>query len=72
MPAYYGHQINLSFGSACVRLHDVPVLIQPRGLSDDYFYGNLGQTTLRQLSSYTFDFKNMSFTVDGLPCAPSK
>lgn len=72
IPAYYAHQIDLGFGDACVRLKDVPVLITPRGISDDYFYGNLGQTTLRQFSSYTFDFQNMSFSVDGQPCGPSK
>jgi clan AA aspartic protease (TIGR02281 family) len=70
-PAYYASQITLSLGGACVRLDDVPVLIKPRGISDDYFYGNLGQSALNLFPSYTFDFQNMSFTVDGPACAQS-
>jgi clan AA aspartic protease (TIGR02281 family) len=69
--AYYAPQITLRLGGACVRMEDVPVLIRPRGISDDYFYGNLGQSALSMLPSYTFDFQNMSFTIDGPACGGS-
>lgn len=68
IPAYYVRQVDVSLGGACVPLDDVPVLIKPRGISDDYFYGNLGQTALRRFPSYTFDFQSMSFTVEGPAC----
>ena len=68
LPAYYLRHLDLSLGGACVGLNDVAVLLKPRGVSDDYFYGNLGQKAFRRFSSYTFDFRNMSFTVDGPAC----
>jgi clan AA aspartic protease (TIGR02281 family) len=68
MPAYYARQVTLSLGGACVRLDEVPVLVKPQGFSDDYFYGNLGQSALNMFPSYTFDFQSMSFTVDGPAC----
>jgi clan AA aspartic protease (TIGR02281 family) len=71
LPAYYAPQITLSLGGACVRMEDVPVLIKPRGISDDYFYGNFGQSALSMFPSYTFDFQNMSFTIDGPACGGS-
>jgi clan AA aspartic protease (TIGR02281 family) len=71
IPAYYAHQAQLRLAGACVRLQQLPVLLKPRGVSDDYFYGNLGQSALRQFSSYTFDFKDMSFIAQGPPCSPS-
>ena len=69
MPAYYIPQISLRLGGACARMEDVPVLIKPRGVPEDYFYGNLGQSALNVFPSYTFDFENMSFTIEGPPCA---
>jgi clan AA aspartic protease (TIGR02281 family) len=71
LPAYYAPQVTLSLGGACVRMEDLPVLIKPRGISDDYFYGNLGQSALSMFPSYTFDFQNMSFTIEGPACGGS-
>jgi predicted aspartyl protease len=71
LPAYYASDITLSLGGACVRMEDVPVLIQPRGIPDDSFYGNLGQSAFGIFPSYTFDFQNMSFTIDGAACGAS-
>lgn len=71
LPAYYARQITLSLGGACVRMRNVPVLIRARGIPDDYYYGNLGQSAFNMFSSYTFDFQNMSFTIEGPGC-PSR
>jgi predicted aspartyl protease len=71
IPAYFASQLTLSLGGACVHLDEVPVLIESRGTSDNYFYGNLGQDALRLFPSYTFDFRQMNFTVDGPACEPS-
>jgi predicted aspartyl protease len=68
LPAYYAPQITLSLGGACARMEDVPVLIKPRGMPDDYLYGNLGQSAFGIFPSYTFDFENMSFTMQGPGC----
>jgi predicted aspartyl protease len=68
LPAYYASQITLSLGGACVRMEDVPVLASPQGIPDDYFYGNLGQSAFSMFPSYTFDFENMSFAIQGPPC----
>jgi len=68
LPAYYAPQISLRLGGACARMEDVPVLIKPRGVPEDYFYGNLGQSALNVFPSYTFDFENMSFTIEGPAC----
>lgn len=67
-PTYFASQVTVRMGDVCVRLDDIPVLIQRRQVSDGYFYGNLGQSTLSLLLSYTFDFQNMSFAVDGPAC----
>jgi hypothetical protein len=68
LPAYYLDRVILSLGGACVHMRDVPVLIQPRGTPDDYYYGNLGQTAFGIFPSYTFDFRTMSFTIEGPGC----
>jgi Aspartyl protease len=68
LPAYYLDRVTLSLGGACVHMRDVAVLIQPRGTPDDYYYGNLGQTAFDMFPSYTFDFRNMSFTIEGPAC----
>jgi hypothetical protein len=70
--AYFARQVTLSLGGACVHLAQVPVLIEPRGTSDDSFYGNLGQDALGRFPSYTFDFQHMNFTVDGPGCVQSE
>lgn len=68
LSAYYAPQITLSLGGACVQMEDVPVLIKPRGIPDDYFYGNLGQSAFGMFPSYRLDFENMSFAIQGPPC----
>jgi predicted aspartyl protease len=68
--AYYLPHMTLELGGACVRLDDLPVFIEPRGI-DDSFYGNIGQSALRSFPNYTFDFQNMSFTVGGPACRKS-
>jgi predicted aspartyl protease len=68
LPAYYAKNVTLSLGGACVDIKDIPVLIQPRGTPDDYYYGNLGQTAFGVFPSYTFDFGNMHFTIEGPGC----
>ncbi len=71
IPAYFAPRVSLSLGGACAYLDEVPVLIKPRGTSDDYFYGDLGQNALRWFPSYTFDFQTMNFIVNGSACAQS-
>ncbi len=53
-------------------VNELPVITQTRGLSDDKFYGNVGQSILDPFKSYTFDFKNMSFSADGDACNQAK
>jgi hypothetical protein len=62
--AYYLTQLRMRLGGGCTVVHDVPVLTVPRGISDDHFWGNLGQTAVRAFHSYTLDFQGMSFEVD--------
>jgi hypothetical protein len=66
--AYFADKVNIKIGGACVAMNDLPVITQARGSSDDKFYGNVGQSILRQFKSYTFDFQNMSFSADGSTC----
>jgi len=68
LPIYYARQIILNLGGACVRMKEIPVLIKARGVPDDYYYGNLGQSALKSSRSYTFDFQSMSFTLEGPAC----
>ncbi len=63
-PAYFLAQLRLRLGGGCTVVRDVPVLAVPRGISDDHFWGNLGQTAVRAFHSYTLDFHGMSFEVD--------
>ncbi len=67
-PAYFAGKLNMKIGGACVVVNELPVITQTRGSSVDKFYGNVGQSILRQFKSYTFDFQNMSFSADGGPC----
>ena len=67
-PAYFAGKLNIKIGGACVVVTELPVITQTRGSSVDKFYGNVGQSILRQFKSYTFDFQNMSFSADGDPC----
>jgi predicted aspartyl protease len=72
LPVYYARQITLSLGGACVRMKEIPVLMKARGVPDDYYYGNLGQSALKSSRSYTFDFQNMSFTLEGPGCGSAR
>jgi len=63
-PAYYLTQLRMRLGGGCTVVRDVPVLPVPRGISDDDFWGNLGQTAVRAFRGYTLDFHGMSFEVD--------
>jgi Aspartyl protease len=67
-PAYLTGIVNIKMGGACVVESELPVIAQTRGTSDDKFYGNVGQSVLRQFKSYTFDFQNMSFRAEGSTC----
>jgi predicted aspartyl protease len=68
LPVYYAREITLSLGGTCVRMKEIPVLMKPRGVPDDYYYGNLGQSALKSSRSYTFDFQSMNFTLEGPAC----
>ena len=63
-PSYYLSRLKIRLGGGCTVIPDVPVLATARGISDDNFWGNLGQTAVRAFRSYTLDFQNMSFEVD--------
>ena len=69
-PAYLTGKVNIKVGGACVSLSQLPVIAQPRGQSDDKFYGNIGQLVLGQLKSYSFDFQKMRFSAEGNTCKP--
>jgi hypothetical protein len=66
--AYFAGKLDMKIGGACVVVNDLPVITQTRGLSDDKFYGNVGQSVLDLFKSYTFDFQNMSFSASGDTC----
>jgi hypothetical protein len=40
------------------------VLTQPTGLADE-FYGNIGESALNSFRSFTLDFDDMRFIVNG-------
>ncbi len=69
-PAYFVAKLNIRIGGSCVVVNELPVITQKRGLPDDKFYGNVGQSMLAQFKSYTFDFQNMSFSAEGDTCKP--
>lgn len=62
--SFYLSRLRMRLGGGCTVISEVPVLAVPRGISDDYFWGNLGQTAVRAFRSYTLDFRSMSFQVD--------
>jgi hypothetical protein len=70
-PAYLTGKFNLKMGGACVSLNQLPVIAQPRGQSEDKFYGNIGQLVLGRFKSYTFDFQKMTFSAEGDTCKPA-
>ena len=55
--------VTFTIGGVGVELHDVPVLTEPTGVPSE-FSGNLGQSAVGLLSSYTLDFRNMTLTVN--------
>ena len=67
-PAYATGELNITMGGACVEVNPLPVISQSRGLHDEKFYGNVGQSILGLFESYTFDFENMSFSAEGNTC----
>jgi hypothetical protein len=58
------HGLVARFAGHCARLKDAHVLTQSTGLADE-FYGNVGQSTLSQFSSFTLDFNTMHLIVSG-------
>lgn len=62
--SYYLSYVKMRLGGGCRMVRNVPVLAEPRGISDDHFWGNLGQSAVRGFRSYTLDFQSMSFQVD--------
>jgi hypothetical protein len=61
--SYVLHDVIFNLGGRGVELHDVYVLTEPTGLPTE-FAGNLGQSAIGLLSSYTLDFRNMTLSVD--------
>jgi Aspartyl protease len=61
--SYVLHDATFNIGGRGVELHDVYVLTEPTGLPAE-FAGNLGQSAVGLLSSYTLDFRNMTLSVD--------
>jgi hypothetical protein len=63
-PAYLAETLPLAVGSTTVHVHYIQVLTQPLGSAVfDDVYGVLGMDALDQLRSYTFDYRNMRFSV---------
>lgn len=63
-PAYTAETLPLQAGTTTVHVHYIEVLTKPLGSSVfDDVYGVLGMDVLDQLRSYTFDYRNMRFSV---------
>jgi Aspartyl protease len=61
--AYVLPDVTFKIGGGYVELHDIYVLTEPTGLPAE-FSGNLGQSSVGLLSSYTLDFRNMTLSAD--------
>ena len=61
VPAYTAENIHLNFRGFPITLHEIEAFAQPTGLAIDRYYGILGEDSLDQLKSYTFDFRTMRF-----------
>jgi hypothetical protein len=61
--SYVLPDVTLNIGGRGVELQDVYVLTESTGLPAE-FAGNLGQSAVGLLSSYTLDFRNMTLSVD--------
>jgi hypothetical protein len=59
--AYTAENIHLNFRGFPITLHEIEAFAQPTGLAIDRYYGILGEDSLDQLRSYTFDFRTMRF-----------
>lgn len=63
-PAYIAETVPLAAGGTAIPVHYIQVLTQPLGSAAlDDVYGVLGVDVLDQLRRYTFDYKNMRFSV---------
>jgi hypothetical protein len=63
-PAYLAETTALDIGETQVHAHYIPVLTQPVGdAALDDVYGVLGVDVLDQFRRYTFDYRNMRFSV---------
>ena len=63
IPVYVLHDVTLKIGGGSLELPDVYVLTEPTGVPAE-FSGNLGQSGVGLLSSYTLDFSNMTLSTD--------
>ena len=59
VPAYLQRGVPFKMGGACVVLNNLIVLTEPTGLPDE-FSGNIGQSLVGLLRSYTLDFRTMT------------
>lgn len=67
-PAYQLRDVAATIAGRCAELKSVQVLTEPTGLADE-FYGNIGQSALSSFTSFSLDFKNMHFSLNGgRPC----
>jgi hypothetical protein len=63
-PAYVAETVPLVVGLTTAHIHYIQVLTQPLGSAAlDDVYGVLGVDALDQLPAYTFDYRNMRFSV---------
>ena len=63
-PAYVAETVPLIAGATTVHIHYIQVLTQPLGSAAlDDVYGVLGVDALDQLKAYTFDYRDMRFSV---------
>ena len=66
LPVYHLPEVRVELGAAVAMLRDVTVVGQKRDVEPvDSLYGNLGQSLLKQFSSYTIDFYHMRLSVGG-------
>jgi hypothetical protein len=53
-----------TFGGSCARVRDISLLTAPTGQPDE-FCGIIGEGALDSFSTFTLDFRNMHFSVNG-------
>ena len=64
IPTYQASNVSLVVGGCSIVLEHILVLTASPNRSDDKFFGILGQSVLKRLRSYTFDFTNMAFVAE--------